>query len=184
MDERLNSYSDKMEKTLEHLSGDYMSIRAGRANPHVLDKIKVDYYGTPTPLQSVGNVTVPEPRLIQIAPWEKTMIKEIEKAILASDVGITPSNDGAVIRLVFPELTEERRKELAKDVKKKAEDAKVAVRNIRRDGNDAFKKLSKTDDVSEDEIKDLEDGLQKLTDQYISKIDKLCEEKSSEIMTV
>ncbi len=184
MDERLNSYSDKMEKTLEHLSGDYMSIRAGRANPHVLDKIKVDYYGTPTPLQSVGNVTVPEPRLIQIAPWEKTMIKEIEKAILASDVGITPSNDGAVIRLVFPELTEERRKDLAKDVKKKAEDAKVAVRNIRRDGNDAFKKLSKTDDVSEDEIKDLEDGLQKLTDQYISKIDKLCEDKSSEIMTV
>ena len=184
MDERLNSYSDKMEKTLEHLSGDYMLIRAGRANPHVLDKIKVDYYGTPTPLQSVGNVTVPEPRLIQIAPWEKTMIKEIEKAILASDVGITPSNDGAVIRLVFPELTEERRKELAKDVKKKAEDAKVAVRNIRRDGNDAFKKLSKTDDVSEDEIKDLEDGLQKLTDQYISKIDKLCEDKSSEIMTV
>ena len=173
-----------MEKTLEHLSGDYMSIRAGRANPHVLDRIKVDYYGTPTPLQSVGNVTVPEPRLIQIAPWEKTMIKEIEKAILASDVGITPSNDGAVIRLVFPELTEERRKELAKDVKKKAEDAKVAVRNIRRDGNDAFKKLSKTDDVSEDEIKDLEDGLQKLTDQYISKIDKLCEDKSSEIMTV
>ncbi|MBR6389734.1 MAG: ribosome recycling factor [Lachnospiraceae bacterium] len=184
MDERLNAYSDKMEKTLEHLSGDYMSIRAGRANPHVLDKIKVDYYGTPTPLQSVGNVTVPEPRLIQIAPWEKTMIKEIEKAILASDVGITPSNDGAVIRLVFPELTEERRKELAKDVKKKAEDAKVAVRNIRRDGNDAFKKLSKTDDISEDEIKDLEDGLQKLTDQYISKIDKLCEDKASEIMTV
>ena len=184
MDERLNAYSDKMEKTLDHLSGDYMSIRAGRANPHVLDKIKVDYYGTPTPLQSVGNVTVPEPRLIQIAPWEKTMIKEIEKAILASDVGITPSNDGAVIRLVFPELTEERRKELAKDVKKKAEDAKVAVRNIRRDGNDAFKKLSKTDDISEDEIKDLEDGLQKLTDQYISKIDKLCEDKASEIMTV
>lgn len=184
MDERLNAYSDKMEKTLDHLSGDYMSIRAGRANPHVLDKIKVDYYGTPTPLQSVGNVTVPEPRLIQIAPWEKTMIKEIEKAILASDVGITPTNDGAVIRLVFPELTEERRKELAKDVKKKAEDAKVAVRNIRRDGNDAFKKLSKSDDISEDEIKDLEDGLQKLTDQYISKIDKLCEEKASEIMTV
>ena len=184
MDERLNAYSDKMEKTLDHLSGDYMSIRAGRANPHVLDKIKVDYYGTPTPLQSVGNITVPEPRLIQIAPWEKTMIKEIEKAILASDVGITPSNDGAVIRLVFPELTEERRKDLAKDVKKKAEDAKVAVRNIRRDGNDAFKKLSKAEDISEDEIKSLEEDLQKLTDQYISKIDKLCEEKSTEIMTV
>ncbi|SCX91037.1 ribosome recycling factor [Lachnospiraceae bacterium XBB2008] len=184
MDERLNAYSDKMEKTLDHLSGDYMSIRAGRANPHVLDKIKVDYYGTPTPLQSVGNITVPEPRLIQIAPWEKTLIKEIEKAILASDVGITPSNDGAVIRLVFPELTEERRKDLAKEVKKKAEDAKVAVRNIRRDGNDAFKKLSKAEDISEDEIKSLEDDLQKLTDQYISKIDKLCEEKSTEIMTV
>lgn len=184
MDERLNTYSDKMEKTLDHLSGDYMSIRAGRANPHVLDKIKVDYYGTPTPLQSVGNITVPEPRLIQIAPWEKTMIKEIEKAILASDVGITPSNDGAVIRLVFPELTEERRKDLAKEVKKKAEDAKVAVRNIRRDGNDAFKKLSKAEDISEDEIKSLEEDLQKLTDQYISKIDKLCEEKSTEIMTV
>ena len=184
MDERLNAYSDKMEKTLDHLSGDYMSIRAARANPHVLDKIKVDYYGTPTPLQSVGNITVPEPRLIQIAPWEKTLIKEIEKAILASDVGITPSNDGAVIRLVFPELTEERRKDLAKEVKKKAEDAKVAVRNIRRDGNDAFKKLSKAEDISEDEIKSLEDDLQKLTDQYISKIDKLCEEKSTEIMTV
>ena len=184
MNERLTAYGDKMEKTLDHLSGDYMSIRAGRANPHVLDKIKVDYYGTPTPLQSVGNVTVPEPRLIQIAPWEKTMIKEIEKAILASDVGITPTNDGAVIRLVFPELTEERRKELAKDVKKKAEEAKVAVRNIRRDGNDSLKKLSKAEDISEDEIKDLEDELQKLTDQYISKIDKLCEEKSSEIMTV
>ncbi len=184
MNDKLKSYNDKMDKTLEHLSGDYQSIRAGRANPHVLDKIKVDYYGTPTPLQSVGNITVPEPRMIQIAPWEKTMIKEIEKAIMASDVGITPSNDGAVIRLVFPELTEERRKDLVKDVKKKAEEAKVAVRNVRRDGNDALKKMSKSDDVSEDEIKDLEDELQKMTDQFIGKIDKLCEEKSSEIMTV
>ncbi len=184
MDERLQSYSDKMDKTYEHLEGDYMSIRAGRANPHVLDKIKVDYYGTPTPIQSVGNITVPEPRLIQIAPWEKTMIKEIEKAIMASDVGITPSNDGAVIRLVFPELTEERRKELVKDIKKKAEEGKVAVRNIRRDGNDALKKLGKTSEVSEDEIKDLEDELQKLTDSCITKIDKLCEEKSAEIMKV
>jgi ribosome recycling factor len=184
MDERLKSYSDKMDKTFEHLEGDYMSIRAGRANPHVLDKIKVDYYGTPTPLQSVGNITVPEPRLIQIAPWEKTMIKEIEKAIMASDVGITPSNDGAVIRLVFPELTEERRKDLVKDIRKKAEEGKVAVRNIRRDGNDALKKLGKTSEVSEDEIKDLEDELQKLTDSYITKIDRLCEEKSAEIMKV
>ncbi|MBQ8947392.1 MAG: ribosome recycling factor [Lachnospiraceae bacterium] len=184
MNDKLTAYNEKMDKTLEHLSGDYMSIRAGRANPHVLDKIKVDYYGTPTPLQSVGNITVPEPRMIQIAPWEKTMIKEIEKAIMASDVGITPNNDGAVIRLVFPELTEERRKDLVKDVKKKAEEAKVAVRNIRRDGNDAFKKLSKSDDISEDEIKDLEDELQKLTDKFITRIDKLCEEKSTEIMTV
>lgn len=184
MDARLESYSDKMEKTVEHLAVDFGSIRAGRANPHVLDKIKVDYYGTPTPLQSVGNITVPEPRLIQIAPWEKSLIREIEKAILSSDVGITPSNDGTVIRLVFPELTEERRKELAKDVKKKAEESKVAIRNIRRDGNDAFKKLGKTEDVSEDQVKDLEDGLQKLTDKYIAKIDKLAEEKAAEIMTV
>lgn len=184
MDERVKSYSEKMVKTIEHLSGDYISIRAGRANPHVLDKIKVDYYGTPTPLQSVGNITVPEPRLIQIAPWEKSLIKEIEKAILASDVGITPSNDGTVIRLVFPELTEERRKDLVKDVKKKAEEAKVAVRNIRRDGNEAFKKLAKAEDISEDQIKDLEDQLQKTTDKAISQIDKLCEEKSAEIMTV
>ncbi len=184
MDERLNTFNDKMEKTFEHLNGDYMSVRAGRANPHVLDKIKVDYYGTPTPIQSVGNITVPEPRLIQIAPWEKTMIKEIEKAIMASDVGITPSNDGAVIRLVFPELTEERRKDLVKDIKKKAEDARVAIRNIRRDGNDALKKMSKAEDISEDEIKDLEDELQKMTDQFITRIDKLCEEKSSEIMKV
>jgi len=184
MDERLTAYSEKMEKTVEHLVSEYASIRAGRANPHVLDKIKVDYYGTPTPLQSVGNITVPEPRLIQIAPWEKTLIKDIEKAIMASDVGITPSNDGAVIRLVFPELTEERRKELSKDVKKKGEDAKVAIRNIRRDGNDAFKKLAKSEDVSEDEIKSLEDSLQKLTDKYIAQIDKMSEEKSAEIMTV
>ena len=184
MDERLNSYSDKMEKTLEHLSGDYMSIRAGRANPHVLDRIKVDYYGTPTPLQSVGNVTVPEPRLIQIAPWEKTMIKEIEKAILASDVGITPSNDGAVIRLVFPELTEERRKELAKDVKKRGENAKVAIRNIRRDAIEHFKKLKGSDDISEDEIKELEDDAQKLTDKFVKMIDEDVAEKSKEIMTV
>ena len=184
MNERLNGYDEKMSKTIDHLIAEYAGIRAGRANPHVLDKIKVDYYGTPTPLQSVGNITVPEPRLIQIAPWEKSMIKEIEKAIMTSDIGINPSNDGAVIRLVFPELTEERRKELAKDVKKKGEEAKVAIRNIRRDGNDAFKKLTKTEDVSEDEVKELTDDLQKITDKYIAKIDNLCEDKSKEIMTV
>ena len=183
MDARLQVYNDKMEKALAHLEGDYQTIRAGRANPHVLDKIKVDYYGTPTPLQQVGNISVPEPRMLQIAPWEKSLIKEIEKAIMMSDVGITPSNDGAVIRLVFPELTEERRKDLVKDVKKKGEDAKVAIRNIRRDGNDAFKKLAK-EEVSEDEIKDLQDKLQKITDQFIKDIDAAIDSKSKEIMTV
>ncbi len=182
MDERIKIYDDKMTKAYEHLESEYQGIRAGRANPHVLDKIRVDYYGIPTPIQQVGNVTIPEARMIQIAPWEKSLIKSIEKAILSSDIGITPSNDGAVIRLVFPELTQERRKELAKDVKKKAEEGKVAVRNIRRDGNEAFKKLSK--EISEDEVKQLEDELQKMTDRYIKDIDKLMEEKSKEILTV
>lgn len=184
MNARLQQYEDKMKKAYEYLESDYMGIRAGRANPHVLDKLRVNYYGTPTPIQQVGNVTVPEARIIQIAPWEKSLIKEIEKAIMTSDIGINPSNDGSVIRLVFPELTEDRRKELAKDVKKKAEDAKVAVRNIRRDGNDAFKKLGKSSEVSEDEVKQLEDQLQKLTDKFIKEIDVLMEAKSKEIMTV
>lgn len=183
MDERLKVYDEKMRKAYQYLEGDYQAIRAGRANPHVLDKVKVDYYGTPTPIQQVGNITVPEPRMLQIAPWEKTLIKAVEKAILASDVGITPTNDGAVIRLVFPELTEERRKDLVKDVKKKAEESKVAVRNIRRDGNETFKKLAKQD-VSEDEVKELQDKLQKMTDNYIKDIEKLMEEKSKEIMKV
>lgn len=183
MDERITAYEERMKKAYEFLVADYAAIRAGRANPHVLDKLKVDYYGTPTPIQQVGNITVPEARIIQIAPWEKSLIKAIEKAILSSDIGITPSNDGSIIRLVFPELTEERRKELVKEVKKKGEDAKVAVRNVRRDGNDAFKKLAKSD-VSEDEIKQLEDTLQKQTDKYIKDIDTLMEQKSKEIMTV
>lgn len=183
MDERLQQFETKMQKAIAYLEADYQTIRAGRANPHVLDKIRVDYYGTPTPLQQVGNITVPEPRMIQIAPWEKSLIKAIEKAIMASDVGITPSDDGSVIRLVFPEVTEERRKALVKDVKKKGEEAKVAVRNIRRDGNDFLKKLGK-EDVSEDEIKELEGKLQKLTDKYSKDVDKLVETKSREIMTV
>lgn len=183
MDARLQQYEDKMKKTLDFLESDYSSIRAGRANPHVLDKLRVDYYGTPTPIQQVGNVTVPEARIIQIAPWDKSLIKAIEKAIMASDLGLNPSNDGNVIRLVFPELTEERRKDLVKDVRKKAEESKVAVRNIRRDGNDALKKLGKTD-VSEDEIKQLEDQLQKTTDKYIKEVDAMMEKKSKEIMTV
>ena len=183
MDERLQQFESKMQKAIAFLESDYQTIRAGRANPHVLDKIRVNYYGTPTPIQQVGNITVPEPRMLQIAPWEKSLIKVIEKAILASDVGITPSNDGSVIRLVFPEVTEERRKMLVKDVKKKGEEAKVAMRNIRRDGNDYLMKLGKGD-ISEDEVKDLEDKLQKLTDKYVKEVDKLVETKSAEVMTV
>ena len=179
----IKKFEDKMQKSIESLEREYNSIRAGRANPHVLDKIKVDYYGTPTPLQQVGNISVPEPRIITIQPWETSLLKAIEKEIMQSDIGINPTNDGKVIRLVFPELTEERRKELVKDVKKKGEAAKVAIRNIRRDGNDAFKKLAKTE-VSEDEIKGLEDDLQKLTDKYVKDIDALIDSKSKEIMTV
>ena len=183
MDERIQKYEEKMKKTLASLESELVTIRAGRANPHILDKLAVDYYGAPTPLQQVANITVPEARMIQIQPWESSLIKGIEKAILTSDLGLNPSNDGKVIRLVFPELTEERRKELVKDVKKKGEAAKVAVRNIRRDANDAFKKLAKQD-VSEDEIKDLEDAVQKLTDQFIKKIDAAVETKAKEILTV
>ena len=183
MQERLKVYEEKMNKSYDALLNEYTSIRAGRANPHVLDKIKVDYYGAPTPLQQVANISVPEPRMILIQPWEKKLIKDIEKAILTSDLGINPNNDGSAVRLIFPELTEERRKDLAKDVKKKGEGAKVAVRNIRRDGNDAFKKLAKAE-ISEDEIKELEENLQKITDKYIAQVDKMVEAKSKEIMTV
>ena len=184
MDEKIKVYSEKMTKSYNNLLQEFQGIRAGRANPHVLDKLVVDYYGTPTPIQQVGNITVPEARILQIQPWESKLIKEIEKAIMTSDIGINPSNDGRTIRLVFPELTEERRKDLVKEVKKKGEGAKVAIRNIRRDANDAFKKLGKTADVSEDEIKDLNDEIQKLTDKYIKDVDKAIEEKSKEIMTV
>ena len=183
MKEVIKKCEEKMTKTCENLDGEFSNIRAGRANPNLLNRIMVEYYGTPTPMQQVGNISVPEPRIIQINPWEKSLLKAIEKAILASDLGITPTNDGTSIRLVFPELTEERRKELVKDIKKKGEAAKVAVRNIRRDGNDAFKKLKGTE-VSEDQIKDLEGQLQKMTDKFIANIDKEIEEKSKEIMTV
>jgi ribosome recycling factor len=183
MNERIKVYETKMTKTLESLDREYNGIRAGRANPHILDRLVVDYYGSPTPIQQVGNITVPEARIIMIQPWESKMIKEIEKAIMQSDIGINPSNDGKSIRLVFPELTEERRKDLAKDVKKKGEAAKVAVRNIRRDANDALKKLAKTE-ISEDEIKSMEDELQKITDKYVKNIGDLVEEKSKEVLTV
>lgn len=184
MDERVKVYETKMTKSLESLEREYASIRAGRANPHLLDKITVDYYGMPTPIQQVGNISVPEARMILIQPWESKLIKAIEKAILASDLGITPSNDGKAIRLVFPELTEERRKELVKDVKKKGEGAKVAIRNIRRDANDVFKKMNKAKEISEDEYSDIETQIQKLTDQYITKVDKAIEVKSKELLTV
>ena len=183
MNERLQVYEDKMKKTMASLESDLATIRAGRANPNVLNKIMVDYYGTPTPIQQVGNVSVPEPRMILIQPWEKSMVKAIEKAIQTSELGINPTNDGSAIRLVFPELTEERRKELVKDVKKKGEGAKVSIRNIRRDGNDALKKL-KGSEVSEDEIKDMEEELQKVTDKFVKKVDEAVEAKSKEVMTV
>ena len=184
MDERIKSYDHKMTRTLDTLAEELSAIRAGRANPHVLDRITIDYYGTQTPLQQVANITVPEARIIQIQPWEPKLIKDITKAIQTSDLGINPNNDGKSVRLVFPELTEERRKEIAKDVKKKGEEAKVAVRNVRRDAMDSFKKMKKAEDISEDEIKDLEDDTQKLTDQYIKKIDAAVEAKVKEVMTV
>ena len=184
MDSRLNPFQDKMEKTLNNLEEEYAGIRAGRANPHILDKLRVDYYGTPSPIQSVANVSVPEPRMIQIQPWEASMVKEIEKAINCSDIGINPTNDGKLIRLVFPELTEERRKDLAKDIKKKGEEAKVAVRNIRRDANDLLKKLEKGGEITEDDQKKLEDETQKLTDKYVKLIDDTCTDKNKEIMEV
>ncbi len=184
MDTKLEQFSSKMEKTVATLRDEYTTIRAGRANPHLLDKLRVDYYGQPSALQTVANISVPEARIIQIQPWESKLIKEIEKAIINSDLGLTPSNDGKVIRLVFPELTEERRKELVKDVKKKSENAKVAVRNIRRDANELFKKQNKASEISEDEFKHLEDEVQKITDRFITEIDKVMEDKTKEILTV
>lgn len=184
MNEKIQVYETKMGKTIANLESEFGAIRAGRANPHVLDRIMVDYYGTPSPIQQVANVSVPEPRIIQIQPWESKMIKVIEKQILCSDLGINPTNDGKSIRLVFPELTEERRKDLVKDIRKKGEAAKVAIRNIRRDANDMLKKAGKSDDISEDEIKDMQDKVQKLTDKYIKEVDGMVEVKSKEILTV
>lgn len=184
MSAELDQFKEKMEKTVDSLAREYTTIRAGRANPHVLDKISVDYYGQPTNIQSVANISVSEARTLVIQPWEASIIKDIEKAILTSDLGLTPNNDGKVIRLSFPELTEERRKELVKDVKKKGENAKVAVRNVRRDANDAMKKQQKANEISEDELKSAEGEIQKMTDDYVAKIEKMIDEKSKEIMTV
>jgi ribosome recycling factor len=182
--ELIKPYEEKMLKTVTALVNDYITIRAGRANPHVLDKITVEYYGAQTPINQVGNITVPEARIIQIQPWDISVLKAIEKAINASDLGLNPNNDGKVIRLMFPELTEDRRKELTKEVKKKAENSKVAVRNIRRDAIDAFKKIEKKKEMTEDELKDLEEKTQKLTDKFIADIDKKCDEKCKDILAV
>ena len=180
----LTQYEEKMTKTVENLEGEYATIRAGRANPNILNKIKVEYYGVPTPMQQLANITVPEARTLMIAPWEPSLVKAIEKAILNSDLGLTPNNDGKNILLNFPELTEERRKEIVKDIKKKGENAKVAIRNVRRDANDAIKKMEKAGDISEDELKTNEDKIQKMTDKYVGLIDKAIEKKSTEILTV
>lgn len=180
----LTQYEEKMTKTVENLEGEYATIRAGRANPNILNKIKVEYYGVPTPMQQLANITVPEARTLMIAPWEPSLVKAIEKAILNSDLGLTPNNDGKNIILNFPDLTEERRKEIVKDIKKKGENAKVAIRNVRRDANDAIKKMEKAGDISEDELKTNEDKIQKMTDKYVGLIDKAIEKKSTEILTV
>ena len=184
MYEPLEIAEEKMEKTLSSLAEEYSTIRAGRANPNVLNKITVDYYGSATPLQQVANISVPEARMLVIQPWDRSLIRAIEKAIQASDVGINPNNDGTVIRLVFPELTEERRKDLSKDVKKKGEAAKVAIRNIRRDCVDTIKKAQKAGEITEDDQKKDEEDAQKLTDKFIGKVDKAVEAKTKEIMTV
>ena len=182
--ENIKDIEGRMQKLVDNLKEEYVTIRAGRANPHILDRLRVDYYGTPTPIQQVANVSVPEARMIQIQPWEASLIKDIEKAILVSDLGLTPNNDGKTIRLVFPELTEDRRKELAKDIKKKGDNAKVAIRNIRRDANDAIKKENKAGDISDDEAKNSEDEIQKITDKYIAMIDSAIDDKTKEILTV
>ena len=175
---------EKMEKTLESLVQRLSEVRAGRANPAILNKVKIDYYGTPTPINQVAGISVPEARMIMIQPWDVSILKEIEKAILASEIGINPNNDGKVIRLVFPELTEERRKDLVKEIKKYAEDAKVSIRNARRDGIDKAKTMQKDGDITEDELKAAETEIQKITDKYIEEVDKTITAKETEIMSI
>ena len=184
MKETIKKFEEKMDKSITALKSELATIRAGRANPHVLDRITVEYYGSQTPIQQVGNVSVPEARILQIQPWDATVLKAIEKAINESDLGINPSNDGKVIRLVFPELTEERRKELTKDIKKKGEASKVAIRNIRRDAIDAIKKMEKENLINKDEQEMGDKDIQKLTDKFVDEIDKIVEAKSKEILSV
>jgi ribosome recycling factor len=184
MKEVLKQFEEKMDKTVTVLLEEFGTIRAGRANPHVLDRLSVEYYGTPTPINQVGNISVPEARILQIQPWDGSLVKAIEKAINESDIGINPSNDGKVIRLVFPELTEERRKDLTKEIKKKGENAKVAIRNIRRDALDAFKKMQKSNEITEDQYSAVEGDVQKLTDKFVDQIDKHIEAKNKDILSV
>ena len=184
MKETLKRFEEKMDKTIVALKADLATIRAGRANPHVLDRITVEYYGSQTPIQQVGNVSVPEARILQIQPWDATVLKAIEKAINESDLGINPTNDGKVIRLVFPELTEERRKDLTKDIKKKGEASKVAIRNIRRDAMDTIKKMEKDNAISKDEQEVADKDVQKMTDKFVDEIDKIVEAKNKDILSV
>lgn len=184
MSEKVKVYNDKMEKTIHVMENEFAAIRAGRANPAVLDKIMVDYYGTPTQIQAMAAISVSEARILVIQPWDKSTLKPIEKAIQASDLGINPTNDGSVIRIVFPPLTEERRKDLCKQIRKLGEDSKVAIRSIRRDANDKFKAMKKSSEVSEDEVKDLEDEVQKMTDKFCKRIDELAAKKEKEILEI
>ena len=180
----ISEIEERMNKSVSSLESEFATIRAGRANPHILDRVMVDYYGVPTAIQQAANISVPEARMSQIQPWDASLIKEIEKAIMIADLGVMPTNDGKVIRIIFPELTEDRRKELAKEVKKKGEEAKVAIRNIRRDANDKVKKLNKDNEISDDELSNIEADIQKVTDKITAEIEKMIDKKTDEIMTV
>ena len=180
----IKEIEERMNKSINALESEFATIRAGRANPHILDRVTVDYYGVPTAIQQAANVSVPEARMIQIQPWDASLIKEIEKAIMIADLGVMPTNDGKVIRIIFPELTEDRRKELAKEVNKKGEEAKIAIRNIRRDANDKAKKLNKDNEISDDELSNIEADIQKITDKVTAEIEKMIDKKTDEIMTV
>ena len=180
----ISEIEERMNKSVSSLESEFATSRAGRANPHILDRVMVDYYGVPTAIQQAANISVPEARMIQIQPWDASLIKEIEKAIMIADLGVMPTNDGKVIRIIFPELTEDRRKELAKEVKKKGEEAKVAIRNIRRDANDKAKKLNKDNEISDDELSNIEADIQKVTDKITAEIEKMIDKKTDEIMTV
>ena len=180
----ISEIEERMNKSVSSLESEFATIRAGRANPHILDRVMVDYYGVQTAIQQAANISVPEARMIQIQPWDASLIKEIEKAIMIADLGVMPTNDGKVIRIIFPELTEDRRKELAKEVKKKGEEAKVAIRNIRRDAKDKAKKLNKDNEISDDELSNIEADIQKVTDKITAEIEKMIDKKTDEIMTV